>query len=78
MDFKTETQLRQEIADAWKLVDQYKRAAEINAAERDKLAAQNAQLRDCMVEHGTPYLGHSEQWAEALTATSGDDWLKLA
>lgn len=35
MDFKTETQLRQEIADAWRLVDQHKRAAEIYAAERD-------------------------------------------
>ena len=37
MDFKTETQLRQEIADAWKLVDQYKRAAESNAARIDSL-----------------------------------------
>lgn len=35
MDFKTETQLRQEIADAWQLVDRYKRAAEIYTAERN-------------------------------------------
>ena len=39
MDFKTETQLRQEIADAWRLVDQYRRAAEIYAAERDHARA---------------------------------------
>lgn len=39
MDSKTETQLRQEIADAWKLVDQHKRAAEIYAAERDHAKA---------------------------------------
>ena len=39
MDFKTETQLLQEIADAWKLVDQNKRAAEIYAAERDHARA---------------------------------------
>lgn len=35
MDLKTETQLRQEIAAVWRLVDHYKRAAEIYAAERD-------------------------------------------
>lgn len=39
MDFKTETQLLKEIADAWRLVDQYKRAAEIYAAERDHARA---------------------------------------
>ena len=39
MNFKTETQLRQEIEDAWKLVDRYKRAAEIYAAERDHAKA---------------------------------------
>jgi hypothetical protein len=39
MDFKTETQLRQEIADAWRLVDQHKRTAEIYAAERDHAKA---------------------------------------
>mgnify|MGYP006977221519 FL=1 len=39
MDFKTETQLRQEIADAWRLVDQHKRAADIYAAERDHARA---------------------------------------
>ena len=39
MDYKTETQLRQEIDDAWRLVDQYKRAAEIYAAERDHAKA---------------------------------------
>ena len=39
MDFKTETQLRQEIADAWRLMDQHKRAAEIYAAERDHARA---------------------------------------
>lgn len=39
MDFRTETQLRQEIDDAWRLVDQHKRAAEIYAAERDHARA---------------------------------------
>ena len=39
MDFKTETQLRQEIDDVWKLADQHKRAAEIYAAERDHARA---------------------------------------
>lgn len=39
MDFKTETQLRQEISDAWKLVDQYKRAAEVYAAKCDHAKA---------------------------------------
>lgn len=39
MDYKTETQLRQEIADAWRLVDQHKRVAEIYAAERDHAKA---------------------------------------
>jgi hypothetical protein len=35
MDYETETQLRNEIADAWRLVDQHKRAAEVYAAERN-------------------------------------------
>lgn len=39
MDLKTEGQLRQELAEAWKLVDQYKRAAEVHAAERDHAKA---------------------------------------
>ena len=39
MDFKTETQLRQEIADAWKLVDAYNRAGKIYAAERNHAKA---------------------------------------
>lgn len=39
MEFKTETQLQQEIADAWRLADQHKRAAEIYAAERDHAKA---------------------------------------
>ena len=39
MDFKTETQLQQELSDAWRLVDQYKRAAEIYAIERDQARA---------------------------------------
>ncbi len=39
MDFETEQQLRNEIADAWRLVEQYKRAAEVYAAERDHARA---------------------------------------
>lgn len=39
MDLKTEGQLRQELADAWGLVDQYKRAAEVHAYERDHAKA---------------------------------------
>jgi hypothetical protein len=39
MDLKTEGQLRQEIAEAWKLVDQYKRAADVRADERDHARA---------------------------------------
>lgn len=35
MDPKTEAQLRQEIAEAWALVDRYKRASEVYAMERD-------------------------------------------
>ena len=35
MEFKTETQLHREIADAWQLVDQYKRAAEVYVIERN-------------------------------------------
>lgn len=45
MDFKTETQLRQEIGDAWALVDQYKRAAEIYAAERSRVKSLEAIIR---------------------------------
>lgn len=39
MDFKTEQQLRNEIADAWRLVEQYKHAAKVYAAERDHARA---------------------------------------
>lgn len=39
MDLKTEMQLRSELADAQRLVDRYKHAAEVYAAERDHTRA---------------------------------------
>lgn len=52
MDFKTETQLRQELSDAWKLVDQYKRAEEYAAEwEKEQHAWKEAVINELVVLH---------------------------
>ena len=80
MDFKTETQLRQEIADAWKLVDQYKAMA--NLAEtylRDKQEAERklAVAREALEAAEWNSLDLPEfvrgKIVEALAQIGGDD-----
>ena len=57
MDFRTETQLRQEIADAWKLVDQYKSADALEAADK-RIAELEAELQKRAKQIGVACMTH--------------------